>query len=130
MSWVDQAFRRIYIGMAVIGATGTIVCLVWKGWHWAVGFAFGAALSFLNFHWLKGAVDVLAAKFAQSQSPIPHPPSPAKAAAKFVLRYGLLALVGYGIFATSLASLNAFLAGLLVFVAAVLVEMIFQLIRG
>ena len=130
MSWVDQAFRRIYQGMAVLGVAGTLVFLVWKGWRWGLGFAFGAALSALNFHWLKGAVDVLVAKFSQSPSPIPHLPSPKRAAARFGLRYGLLALAGYVIFATSLANLTAFLAGLFVFVAAVLVEMVYQLSRG
>jgi len=129
VSWVEQAFRRIYIGMAVIGAAGTVVFLFWKGWRWGLGFAFGAALSALNFHWLKGAVDVLVSKFAPS--PNPYPPSPAKrAAARFVLRYALLALAGYAIFASSLVSVNGFLAGLFVFVAAVMVEMIVQLSRG
>lgn len=129
MSWVDQAFRRIYIGMAVIGAAGTVVFVFWKGWQWGLGFAFGAALSALNFHWLKGAVDVLAVKFA-GPSPDTRHPRPAAAAARFVLRYALLALAGYAIFATSLVSLNGFLAGLLVFVAAVMVEMIVQLGKG
>lgn len=129
MTWVDQAFRRIYIGMAVIGAAGTVVFLVWKGWRWGLGFAVGAALSALNFHWLKGAVDVLVSKFA-APSPNPHLPSPARALARFVLRYGLLGLAGYAIFASSLVSLNGFLAGLFVFVAAVMVEMIVQLSRS
>jgi len=128
-SWVDQAFRRIYIGMGVIGSAGTVVFLVWKGWRWGLGFAFGAALSALNFHWLKGAVDVLVTKFA-APTPDTRHPRPAVALARFVLRYALLALAGYAIFATSLVSLNGFLAGLFVFVAAVMVEMIVQLSRG
>jgi hypothetical protein len=130
MSWVDQAFRRIYIGMAVIGAAGTVVFLVWKGWRSGLGFAVGAALSALNFHWLKGAVDVLVSKFAPAAAPNPQLPSPKRAAARFVLRYGLLGLAAYAIFATSLVSVNGFLAGLFVFVAAVMVEMIVQLSRG
>ncbi len=129
MSWVDQAFRRIYIGMAVIGGAGTLVLLFWQGWRWGLGFACGAAVSALNFHWLKGAVDVLVAKFV-APSPDTRHPKPAAAVARFVLRYGLLGLAAYAIFATSLVSVNGFLAGLFVFVAAVMVEMIVQLSRG
>ncbi len=117
------ALRRIYIGMGVLGLAGSAAALLWKGWRFGAGFAVGAALSGLNFHWLKGAVDALAAA-----ARLPTPRIRAKrVVAKFVLRYALIGAMAYAIFRTSLVSLGAFLAGLFVFVAAVLAEMIYEL---
>ena len=125
----EAAMRRIYLDMAVLGVAGAAILLVWKGWWFAAGFAAGAALSGLNFHWLKGAVDVLAAKFI-SPAPDSRRPSPRRVAAKFILRYALIGAAGYVIFRSSMVSLGAFLGGLFVFVAAVLVEMIYELSMG
>ncbi len=126
------ALRRIYMAMAVLGVAGTAVVLLWKGWWFAAGFAAGAALSCLNFHWLKGAVDALAALAGRNAGPTsgPRPPSPKRVAARLVLRYALMGAVAYAIVRTSLVSLVAFLVGLFVFVAAVLAEMIYELAQG
>jgi hypothetical protein len=52
--------RRINRGMIVIGIAGTVFCLGWGGLRWGAGFAIGAALSALNFRWMKAAVSVIA----------------------------------------------------------------------
>jgi hypothetical protein len=49
---------------------------------------------------------------------------------RFILRYALIALAGYVIFCSSVLSLPAFFAGLFVAIAAVLVEIVYQLGRG
>ena len=139
--FVAAAVRRMYRWMGVCAVAVTLAVLVWKGPWYGGGFAVGAALSILNFHWMKGGVDQLAAYF----QPTTVPPSataavqpagparrPGRAApvVKFVLRYALLIAVGYAIFRTSILSLTAFLAGLFVFVAGVLAEMIYELTTG
>ena len=139
--FVAAALRRIYRWMGVCAVTLTLVVLVWKGPWYGGGFAAGAVLSILNFHWMKGAVDRLAAYF---QPTPPHSEMALEAqpnvrlgwlrrnspSLKFVLRYALLIAVGYAIFRTSILSLTAFLAGLFVFVAGVLAEMIYELATG
>lgn len=124
------ALRRIYILMAVLGGAGTLAVLFWKGWLFAAGFAGGAAVGGLNFHWLKAAVDALASRFSGTEAPAQPAPSARRVALRFILRYVLIAVLAYVIFLVSPSSLVAFLAGLLVFVAAILAEMIYELTLG
>ena len=51
--FVAAAVRRIYRWMAACAVAGTLVVLIWKGPRYGGGFATGAALSILNFHWMK-----------------------------------------------------------------------------
>lgn len=118
--FIDAATVRIYRWMAVFAVAGAIAMLAWRGPRWCGGFAAGAALSVLNFHWLKGSVDALAGLTARRRSVV----------ARFLLRYALLIAAGYAIFASSVLSIWAFLAGLFVFVAGVLAEMIYELATG
>ncbi len=106
--------------MGAFAAAGSLALLVWKGPRHGGGFALGSALSILNFHWMKGAVDALAGLSAR-RAPI---------VAKFLLRYALIIAAGYVIFRSSVLSLSAFLAGLFVFVAGILVEMVYELATG
>jgi hypothetical protein len=123
--FVDQALRRMYRWMAACALAVTAGVWIWKGaWH-AGGFAAGAALSILNFHWLKAAVDGLAA--AAQQRPGGNR---GVLAAKWLLRYALIIAAAYVILRSSVVSLGAFLAGLFVFVAGVLAEMIYELATG
>lgn len=135
--FVAAALRRIYRWMGGCAVAGTLGVLVWKGPWYGGGFAVGAVLSILNFHWMKGAVDRLAAYFqptaalATAQPTVAaRRPGRAAPAVKFMLRYALIVAVGYVIFRTSILSLTAFLAGLFVFVAGVLAEMIYELATG
>jgi hypothetical protein len=125
----QAALRRIYRNMAVIGAIGAVAAWGWQGWRFGLGFLIGAAVGALNFHWLKGAVDVLTAKLSP-QAGFGSPPAPWRAGARFLLRYGLLGATAYGILATSLVSLTGFLGGLFVFAAAILAEIAYELLAG
>lgn len=123
--FVDRALRRMYGWMAACAVLVALVLLIWEGaWH-AGGFAIGAALSILNFHWLKSAVDGLAAHVG-GQKPV----RARRLVAKWLLRYALIVAAGYAILKSSVVSLSAFLGGLLVFVAGVLAEMIYELATG
>ena len=123
---VEAALRRIYLWIVAFGASGTLAILVWKGWREGLSFATGAAVSGLNFHWIKGAADVLMAKFTSQ----PDPQPPKRVAAKFVLRYALIGMAGYAIFVYLRVSVTAFLGGLLVVAAAIMAEMIYELATG
>jgi hypothetical protein len=123
--FVDRALRRMYGWMAACAVLVALVLLIWKGaWH-AGGFAIGAVLSILNFHWLKSAVDGLAAHIGRQK-----PVRARRLVAKWLLRYALIVATGYAILKSSVVSLSAFLGGLLVFVAGVLAEMIYELATG
>ncbi len=123
---VAAALRRIYQWIAWLGAAGSIALLVWKGWRESLGFAVGASVAGLNFHWIKGAADTLVAKFTSQ----PDPQPPKQVAAKFMLRYALIGVAGYVIFRYLKVSLTAFLGGLLVAAAAIMAEMIYELLHG
>ena len=96
----------------------------WKfGARCAIGFAFGCAIAYVNFHWLKRAISGLVdrasgAAGAQSGQGIVF---------RFLLRYFLMAAGAYVILTVSPASLNGLLAGLFLPVAAILCEAGYEL---
>ncbi len=119
--YLARAVGRMHISMATISATGVLGLLVWQGWRWSLGFALGAAASWLNFRWLKRLVDSLGQ--AASGKRLKN-----RTAVLLGLRYVLLAAAGYGILRFSEISLTAALVGLFVSAAAVILEIVYQLI--
>lgn len=115
------AVRRIRRSMAWLAGCGTLAALVWGGWPSAGGFAAGGAASYLSFHWLKRLVDALGATNAGK-------PPRGRVAVFLGLRYLLLGVGGYAILKSSVVSLPAALAGLFVAVAAVILEILFELL--
>jgi hypothetical protein len=116
----DSALRRIQRGTIALAGAGCLVCLVWRGWKWAVAYLLGAAASYLNFRWLKRVVDALGGALTARPSP--------KFAILIGLRYALLGAGGYVIVNFTSLSLPAALTGLFVPVAAVIGEIIFELL--
>ena len=80
----------------------------------------GAIASYLNFRWLKQIVEALGGSGGRQPR--------ARTAVLAGLRYGLLAAGAYGILNFSALSLRAALAGLFVSVAAVILEILFELL--
>jgi hypothetical protein len=119
-AFYDRALRRMARGMAALTAAGCLVCLMLRGWKWGLGYLLGAAASCLNFRWLKRVVDSLGGTPDRRLSP--------KFAILMGLRYLLLAAGGYVIVNFTSLSLPAALAGLLVPAAAVILEIVFELI--
>src|ERR1700722_21010979 len=113
----ETALRRITRGTVVLAAAGGFVCLIWRGWRWALAFLLGAAASYLNFRWLKRVVDALGGALAARPSP--------KFAILIGLRYLLLGAGAYAIVNFTSLSLPAALIGLFVLAAAVLPEIVF-----
>ena len=112
---------RIARGTVWLGVGGAAAAWALGGWRAGGGFLLGAAASYLNFRWLKRLVDALGGAAGG------RPPR-ARVAVFLGLRYVLLALGAYVILKSSAFSLPAALAGLFVSVAAVIVEIVFELV--
>lgn len=113
-----KAHARIAKAMFALAAGGLIASFAWRGWTWGAGFALGAALSWLNFRWLNQIVETL----GQSR------PTRKRMAVLAGLRYALLGGGAYVILRYSSVSLTAALLGLFIAVAAVIVEIFFELV--
>jgi hypothetical protein len=118
----DNALRRITRGTMLLAVAGCLFCLLWRGWKWALPYLLGAAASYLNFRWLKRVVDALGGALSARPSP--------KYAVLIGLRYLLLGAGVYAIVSFTSLSLPAALTGLLVPVAAVIGEIIFELVAN
>ncbi len=114
-----QAMRRIYLHVLWLSLAGALAAGWWHGTAAALGFLLGAGASALNFRWLHRLVDSLG----------PDRPPPGKGlGAVLSLRYLLFAVVGYVIVKYFDVNLMAALLGLFVAVAAVFVEVLYELI--
>jgi hypothetical protein len=89
----------------------------------AAGLAFGCAIAYLNFHWLKRVI----AGFADRATGTATSQSGQGIVFRFLVRYFLMALGAYVIFTVSPASLNGLLAGLFLPVAAIGCEAFYEL---
>jgi hypothetical protein len=114
----DDALARIGKAMVAIAAVGLLVASVWRGWTYGAGFALGAAVSWLNFRWLKQIVDALGSAR----------PTRKRVAILAGLRYALLAGGSYVILQYSSINLMAAMVGLFVSVAAVIIEICYELV--
>ena len=123
------AERRIEWLTLGLGATAALGAALGYGWRAALGLALGAALAWLNYRWLKQGVDVLA-RLAAAQAEASRVRVPRRVYVKFFGRFALLILVLYVILSHSWFPAAAVLAGLFALAAAVLAEMVYELVRG
>ncbi len=120
------AYRRIsciIVALAVIAAP----ILSWKFRPvFGVGFLAGCAAAYLNFAWLKRAVDGMVEKIAVGK----RAPSGAGLMARFFGRYIVVALLAYVIFKSSSHALYGFCAGLFVPIAAAMCEGMYEAVTA
>jgi hypothetical protein len=117
------ALQRIGRSMVVL-APLLVAAGWWKfGLRPAVGFAFGCAIAYVNFHWLKRVI----AGFADRATGAATSQSGQGIVFRFLLRYVLMALGAYVILTVSPASLNGLLAGLFLPVVAIGCEAVYEL---
>jgi hypothetical protein len=117
-AFFQRAIRRIFRSMLILAGAGALAALALKGWRDALSFLAGAAGSYLNFYWLYRFVEALA----------PGGSRPRRWLMFFLAtRYLLLGLGGYVIVKVFGLSLIAILIGLFVPVAAVIVEILYEL---
>jgi uncharacterized membrane protein len=115
------SLARLYWLMGLFGITGFVSYFWMQGVQSALSFALGAAASFGNlwlFSWLSASI-----------SPGDHARKPWKATL-YVLRYGTLVMLGYGIVKSLKINGLALILGLFLSTAAVLVSLIFEIVQG
>jgi ATP synthase I chain len=123
------AEHRIEWMTLAFGLAGASFVLIRWGWRPGAGVALGAALAWLNFRWLKQGVTALV-KISTAQADSEHARVPLSIYAKFFGRFALLLVVVYVILSRSLLPVAAVLGGLFAVVAAVMIELMWELVRG
>ena len=125
--------RRIEWLTLALGALGA----VWAAWRWgwrgALGMALGAALSWVNFRWLKGSVRAFAAAaVVQTGTPaeVRTAPVPRSAYFKFFGRFALLLGAVYVILTRTWFPAISVLAGLFASAAGVVVGLVWELLSS
>jgi len=111
----ERACRRIERFLVWVAVAGTALAGAAGGWKWAAGFLLGAAAAWFNFRWLKRLVSALGG-------------GPAHSPFRLALRYFLLGGCAYVIVRFSWIPALAVIAGLFVLIAAVFVEVFFELV--
>ncbi len=118
-AFAERALKRIYGIMLALGVAGAGAGLWLRGSAWALGFAAGAAAAALNFRWLHQLA------YAAGEGGR----RPGRGLVFFLsIRYLLFGAAAYVIVKFFEVSLVAVLAGLLVAAAAVVVEILYELI--
>ena len=118
---LERAVGRISRFTLALTVSGAIVYFAIGGWRGGVGFLLGGMVAYLNFRWLKKTV------YALGEAATGKPPR-ARVAVFLGLRYLLLGLAAYVILRFSEISLTACMVGLFVPTAAVILEILFELI--
>jgi hypothetical protein len=111
----ERVSRRIARFLGWVAAAGTLLAGAAGGWHWAAGFALGATAAWFNFRWMKRMVGALGG-------------GPAPSSAKLAMRYFLFGGCAYAIVRFSWIPAPAVIAGLFVLIAAVFIEVFFELV--
>jgi predicted secreted protein len=109
------AERRIFRGTFLAALAAVAVSAFAAPWRVTAGLALGGALALFNQHWLRSSVEAV---FEGATAGRP----PKMRAARYVLRYFVVAAIVYAAFRVGLVSLGATFAGLLAVVAGLLAE--------
>jgi len=111
----DRATRRIARNMLWIAALGTASALAAGGWKWGAGFLLGSIAAWVNYRWLMRLVQAL----GDGRRP---------GNAWLASRYILLGAGCYVILRFSPISARAVVTGMFVLIAAIFVEILFELV--
>jgi hypothetical protein len=125
-NYYAAAERRIEYVTLALGVAGAIVAGLFWSVRSGLGVAAGAALSWINYRWMKQGVDAVA-RLAKPQQGAEKVYVPRSVYFKFIGRYALLILAAYVILTRFKLPVTSLLAGFAAVVAAVLLEVIGQL---
>jgi hypothetical protein len=118
----ERVIPRVLRNMLVASVVLLGPAFWFYGWAGSIGFAFGAAVSYVNFRALTRGVEGLADRIVNRNSR----EKGGWIVVRFVVRYGLVAAVAYAIFKSSSLAFRGFLWGLCVPVAALMAEAAWQ----
>jgi hypothetical protein len=116
------AIDRIRRTTIVLGVGSTVAVWAIYGTAIGIGFLIGCAVSYINFHWLKRAIEALALTVTQGG----YAPSSRGIIIRFLLRNGFIVIACYVILIGSKSSVYGLLGGLFVTVAAILCEAVYE----
>jgi ATP synthase I chain len=116
------AVARLFRFMLVVASASTVAAILIWDWKVGAGFAVGCAASLLSFRWLESAVAALSARAVEEA----RQQDSGGVIARFLLRYGLIAVVGYTISRVSPISVNGLIVGLFLPVAGAACEAVHE----
>ena len=125
----SATLRRIEWLTLVLGGLGAAAAAWRWGWRGTVGLAIGAALSWINFRWLKGSVQAFGSA-ATAQAGSQNVRVPASAYVKFFGRFALLLGILYVILTRPWLPAIPVLAGIFAAPAAVMLALVFELVSS
>lgn len=128
-SFYRAAERRVEFLTLAVGLLAALVAGVRWSWPHGAGVAVGGALAWINYRWLKQGISAMA-RVATAQAGAEAVRIPKSVYVKFFARYALIIGVVYVIFSRSLLPAGAVLGGLFALVAAVILEILHELVRG
>ncbi len=127
-SFYVAAEKRVEWLTLALGLVGAAFVFARWGWRAGVGVALGAALAWVNFRWLKQGVGALV-KLSTAQAGSDHARVTLGVYVKFFGRFALLLVAVYVILSRSLLPAAAVVGGLFAAVAAVITELMWELVR-
>jgi hypothetical protein len=116
----DRSLLRVRWITQVLGIAGTIFVSIYYGWQTGLGFLVAALASYWSLWRWHRVVDSLGPDSVRVKIPV----------RRFILQFGLLAATGYVIVKYLEVNRLAAVSGLLVAAAAVLLEILYELIYG
>ena len=114
----ERIIPRLLRNIVVVGILLLAPAFWFYGWTGSIGFIFGVAVSYVNFHSLKRGVEGLADRIVNQNSR----EKGGVIVLRFLLRYGLVAAAAYAIFKSSSLAFRGFLWGLCVPVGGLMAE--------
>src|ERR1044072_1204902 len=110
-----EAVKRIFRGTFLAALVAVVLSLFFAPWRVTTGLALGGALALFNQHWLRSSVEAV---FEGATGARP----PKMKAARYILRYAVVAGFVFFAYQLELVSLVATLAGMCAVVAGLLAE--------
>jgi hypothetical protein len=122
-----QTERRIGWLTLLFGLTAAATAAVLQQKAWAIGLAIGTVLSWLNFRWLKRALDALVLA-SQAQEGRERPRVPRATYFVALFRYALLALSVYLIYTYLHVPLGSLIVGMCALAAAAIAATVWEIL--
>jgi len=122
VSALERIIPRVLRNILVVSVLLLGPVFWYDRWPGTIGFAFGTAVSYINFRALTRGVEALTERIVEHGSR----EKGGRIVLRFVVRYGLVGAVAYAIFIGSSLAFRGFLWGLCVPAAALMVEAVWQ----